>query len=480
VSEAAKAGCTNEISANDTEALGGRVVAEVSIGIEPEWAHASRVSKFLNFFFELLDRFDVRYCVLHAWETLPDELPSDLDISAHPDDRPRLTKVIRSLKTAGFQPVQCLHYGVEAYRFVFCWEEDSEFLSIPVDVTFEHVYGGVPAPRVEELIEERQRFRNFWIAGPRSAFLYLLAKRIWKGGANAEQADQLALLARNLGMNEAYELARRLLTRKAAREVIAACLNGSLNKTLRERRLNPWRKAILNHPLELLRYFWSESVRLASRFTRPVGMLLAGLGPDGSGKSTLLERMASEFAEVFSRTQFYHWRPQLLAPRANTSLIVNPHAQKPRKALPSTLFAIGFVVDYWVGFLFRIRPSMVRASLVIFDRYFYDVMVDPKRSRFGGPVWVAKALCKLVPSPDLLMLFDAEETTILSRKPELEMVELRRLRGAYRGLPYFVNRNSIVQTGCDIDVSALRACRVVAEFLSRRFEQRHTAWLAED
>jgi len=107
-------------------------------------------------------------------------------------------------------------------------------------------------------------------------------------------------------------------------------------------------------------------------------------------------------------------------------------------------------------------------------------MVDPKRSRYGGPAWVAKILCKLVPSPDLLLLFDSEEATILGRKPELEMMELRRLRHAYQGLPYVVDRNSIVQTGCDIDFSSLRACRVVAECLSRRFERRHAAWLAEE
>src|SRR5450432_293048 len=129
---------------------------------------------FLNLLFELLEHFHVRYCVLHAWESLPDELQSDLDISVHPADTYRLTIVFRDLKAAGFQPVQCLHYGFEAYRFVFCWEEDSEFRSLPVDVTFAHVHKGITAPCIEELIDQRQRYRNFWIAGPRSAFLYLL------------------------------------------------------------------------------------------------------------------------------------------------------------------------------------------------------------------------------------------------------------------------------------------------------------------
>ena len=41
---------------------------------------------FLGCLFASLDASNVRYCVLHSWEDLPDHLPSDLDLAVHPDD----------------------------------------------------------------------------------------------------------------------------------------------------------------------------------------------------------------------------------------------------------------------------------------------------------------------------------------------------------------------------------------------------------
>ena len=54
--------------------------------------HAAR--DFLLALFRHLDDSSTRYCVLHSWENLPEELPSDLDIAVHPEDRKRLANAI--------------------------------------------------------------------------------------------------------------------------------------------------------------------------------------------------------------------------------------------------------------------------------------------------------------------------------------------------------------------------------------------------
>jgi hypothetical protein len=73
------------------------------------------------------------------------------------------------------------------------------------------------------------------------------------------------------------------------------------------------------------------------------------------------------------------------------------------------------------------------SGLIMFDRYFQDLLVDPIRYRYGGPMWLPRLLNAFVPPPDLLLLvLDAAEEVILSRKRELPPVELRRQRASYQ------------------------------------------------
>ena len=50
---------------------------------------------------------------------------------------------------------------------------------------------------------------------------------------------------------------------------------------------------------------------------------------------------------------------------------------------------------------------MIRTRLVIFDRYIYDLLVDSKRVRYGGPAWMLRLLARIVPRPELVILLDA-------------------------------------------------------------------------
>jgi len=51
-------------------------------------------TNFLRVLFRLLDEHEIRYCVLHSYKRLPEELPSDLDLALHPGDARRLAAVL--------------------------------------------------------------------------------------------------------------------------------------------------------------------------------------------------------------------------------------------------------------------------------------------------------------------------------------------------------------------------------------------------
>lgn len=76
-----------------------------------------------------------------------------------------------------------------------------------------------------------------------------------------------------------------------------------------------------------------------------------------------------------------------------------------------------------VGFLFNIKfnPS---GSLIIGDRYFYDLYIDPKRYRLNLPKYVIKLCSFVIPSPDFVFLCVGEPDLIYKRKPEISTNEI--------------------------------------------------------
>jgi thymidylate kinase len=440
---------------------------------------AADTADFLRALFHLLDEHGVRYCVLHSWESLPFELLSDLDVAIHPQDRLKLPIVFRRLQAAGYLLIQCLNYSVDAFYFVFCWFDGLSLRSVPLDFIFEHWRSGLAVLSVEELVARRERYADMWIPSRPHQFAYLLAKKTWKGKASETQAQRLKLLVETLGRPEAEAIAGKIFLGEWKRRVVSACLDGSLPGTLGRARNLPWLTAALRHPLRFGLHAFQQARRLVRRWLYPTGLLIAVLGPDGSGKDTVINGMSKEIRRGFRRMVFYHWRPHLLLPRKSAPPVTDPHAAGPRGALLSSVYLMGFVLDYWIGYALRIRHLLTRGTLVVFDRYFYDVIVDPKRARFGGPAWFAQLLARLVPRPDITLVLDADEHVMYARKGELSVPELQRQRLAYRDLSVGMAVKKTVLTDRDVAHSVADATAAVVSFLHSRFEHRDEEWLRE-
>ncbi|MGA8312512.1 MAG: hypothetical protein WB755_20945, partial [Terriglobales bacterium] len=155
---------------------------------------------FINTVFSKLDEYEVRYCVLHSWETLPERLESDLDIGVHPKDKAKLALALADVAAIGYTPVQSLNYFVNAHYTVFAWfHRDGSPHFAALDVIFEHRRGGLIVPSGEELVANRSREKNFWIPDPSVEFAYLLSKKTWKRSISPKQVGRLRWLVTCLG-----------------------------------------------------------------------------------------------------------------------------------------------------------------------------------------------------------------------------------------------------------------------------------------
>jgi hypothetical protein len=70
--------------------------------------------------------------------------------------------------------------------------------------------------------------------------------------------------------------------------------------------------------------------------------------------------------------------------------------------------------------------------LIIFDRYYDDIYIDPKRFRYGGNITIAKYFKKIIPKPDLNFILITDKVELIhKRKEEINIEELSRQINEY-------------------------------------------------
>jgi thymidylate kinase len=317
----------------------------------------------------------------------------------------------------------------------------------------------------------------FWIPAPESEFIYLLSKKTWKGTAPARQVARLRALVKELGRPVAERLAGALFLGKLRVQVVEACADGCLNGLIAQMRNQTWKTSLVRNPLTMAGYVVSEALRRVRRWVQPTGLLVVIMGPDGAGKSTLIEHLVQAVSPAFRRHKVFHWRPSLLWKRKGVCDTTQPHSRPLHGGWWSVARLFAYVLDYWLGYQLLIRPLLARSGLVVFDRYFDDMLIDPKRYRYGGPMWLAQALRSVIPKPDLVLVLDADEEVFLSRKQEVPLNEVRRQRHLYRTFTAGYTSTRIMDASRSILQVTAESAGAILKYLSERLERRRLCWL---
>jgi len=153
------------------------------------------------------------------------------------------------------------------------------------------------------------------------------------------------------------------------------------------------------------------------------------LGPDGAGKSSVIHGLICKLTESGQSVKMRHLKPRFVSLQRGEpgSIVVNPHGKPPRSVVVSIIKVLVWLVEEWYANLFQDD----RASLLICDRYYHDLLIDSRRYRYGGPQWIARCVGKLMPRPDMWILLDAPADVLQARKQEVPIEETARQRLAY-------------------------------------------------
>jgi thymidylate kinase len=395
---------------------------------------ANAAALFESFFRELTRR-EIPFALLHSYERMPEEIPSDIDFAVRCEDLPKLPAIQREIAA---QHGWLLASVVESKIFsltsvLFHASAPADFIQL--DACGHYVEGNYFVLRDSELLEKRVPHRSFFAPAPTVEFGYVLAKTLIK------ERPILPYLPRLTALSE---------TDTAGTSAMFKKLTGDTDlKNWFTRPATEWDNELrervrLRTRLGLANRF-RETLRFMRRLFHPVGLHIVILGPDGVGKSTLVSRLA-EFA-CFRRQRLFHFRPGLLDQKESGKPVTQPHAQSLRSGMFSFLKSFYYFADHWFGYWIKIFPARVRNEFIVFDRSFADILIDPRRYRMARASSLARLLNRLLPQADLTIVLDADPEMIHARKPELTLEELARQRSALRELAKATPCSVVVSAG---------------------------------
>ena len=161
--------------------------------------------------------------------------------------------------------------------------------------------------------------------------------------------------------------------------------------------------------------------------------MIALFGPDGSGKTTVAELSVKRWEEIGIQSIRMHWRPGVLPYRKfryheNLNKFTNPHANKIRGGIKGLLIFFYIAIDFIVGYYFLVRPHIRHGVVVIYERYYYDIIIDQKRYGLRVPLSLRKFVTSFLPFPDIIIQLDAPSDILQARKGEIESTEIERQR----------------------------------------------------
>jgi thymidylate kinase len=290
--------------------------------------------------------------------------------------------------------------------------------------------------RAEDLLRDRHMdSRGFYVAAPVAQFFYHLTKKISKGELKEQQVSKLSIIYSECAP-DAEALMKRMFSARNASLLIDALAfrkwdEVRANQTAIRREL--YNQKDYGGFQSRAKCLLIETFRKVLRICAPTGCCVAILGPDGSGKSSVIEQYLFALRPAFRHSASFHLRPRLLrGSAAGETVNTTPHGQMPRGVLASTVKLLFLWADYVLGYYFLVRPRLMRSTLVVFDRYYHDMLVDARRFRYGGPLWLAHLVAALIPMPDLMIFLDAPANVLQTRKQEVAAVESARQVRAYR------------------------------------------------
>lgn len=422
----------------------------------------------------ILESSQLNYALVGVTDNYPEEIGSDIDIMIYNYEIEKFHRIIWKLEKYGMKAVQMLQHETVAFYYIFFYTTNEQILYIQPDVCTDFYNEGRLFLESSYLLKDTKyaeqedgTLKNFKVLSPAKEFIYYFIKKIDKGYIQEFQFNHLrkCWLA---SPQECIDELNKIWDNKYV-ETIQNVFNANNMHQL-------------SHDIPMLRHFMhskkkkksldtiNDIILKFSRILHPTGYTITFMGPDGSGKTTVINQFKKDIAPAFRKIQQFHLFP---IEQKESIPNTNPQGKVPRGSFTSLLKLFYFVAIYLKGYVLKVFPSRIRSTLTIFDRYYDDILIDPRRYRNGISSFWVKRIGRLIPQPDIWIILDAPTSVIQSRKAEVSTEETERQRKAYIDFAQSKKNALLINTDKNVESISIEICQFVIEHLNKRTIRRY-------
>lgn len=423
--------------------------------------------------FDAFERAGLCYCMLHGFDKLSTVGASDVDcvVSRELSARDIHALLDRWRDEIGADVVRCRGHLIQ-----LAWTEPDGAPSVlTLDLSLDAQVHDLTLYTGPEVLGSRRKVGRVWAPSVAVQFGNYVARSIAKRRLDEARTRTLTdLFAQDPAGCSAQ--VGRFWSGESAGIILGAAESGDWSAVERsavqlgaELALQARRRFPVRHAATKLLKF----VDRAARLLRPDGLSVVVLGPDGAGKSSTTDAVGGpDLLPVFDRSVCWGFVPPLhrLIGR-NLGPSSEPHTLPPRSLANSTLRATYWFLYSTMGYA-RVHLALARNSLVLYDRHFVDILVDPKRYRYAGPMWPMRLIWRLIPKPDLVILLDAPAELIQARKQEVPIAETDRQRAAYLQLVTGLGNGRVVSSAKPFEEVTREINALLVDHLRHRMARR--------
>lgn len=367
----------------------------------------------------LLDVFQVlnksaNYAVLRNYDSLPESMGRDIDIIIKYQDFKILrNKIVEIFVQYGYCLFQ-YYRGSEMQSFVFI-ENRSPYKIISFDFLFSIYIKDVVLLTSEQVLKTKEF----------NGKIYHVRKDM----------EFLSKYLYNLILKTAYPEKY-----KNIREVAYSLYGPEINTVLSNLGINEKNNSLLKIRFNLLHKHFFRTINAYFRYLYYTinnlifsqGISIGFTGPDGVGKTTIINQIIEIFKKLYSSVPVYHFRPTIIGNLGEVAYSAGlkkdvdrnfsePHRGRKTGKLNSFLRLSYYSFDYLIGYISKVKLQIFKRKIIIFDRYYTDIICDSRRTRiylnYKILYWFGKIF---IPSLNYNILLTAKSETILSRKRELD------------------------------------------------------------
>ncbi len=183
------------------------------------------------------------------------------------------------------------------------------------------------------------------------------------------------------------------------------------------------------------------------------GITITFSGVDGAGKSTVLEEVKNILQKKYRlKIVVIRHRPSILPILSAIRFGKKGAEERSKNNLPrqgknknviSSLFRFAYYYfDYIVGQFYVYVRYKLRGYTVLYDRYYFDFIIDSRRSNISLSRSFIKKGYHFIFEPEVNFFLYAEPEIIRERKQEMEIQDIKKLNDDYRELFNELNSNN--------------------------------------